>query len=761
MTDRPVAIDTASAALAVKLTTGADYWTTAAVPELGLRSIRLADGPHGLRVQNDESPDHLGLERSVPATCFPPAVTLASSWDMDLIERVGEALGMEARAAGVDVVLGPGLNIKRSPLCGRNFEYYSEDPLLTGMLAGAIAGGMQSQGVAACLKHFAVNSQETDRLRVSANLDARTLREIYLRAFQIALETSSAWTVMTSYNRINGVYASESAWLLTDVLRDEWGFDGVVVSDWGAVIDPVASLQAGLDLRMPGRPTDDRVASATTTGDVDPASLLQTAERLALLANRTQSSGSVAKIDYESHHQLVREAASQSAVLLTNDGSLPLTLSTGLRVAIIGELARTPRYQGAGSSRVNPVKVVSALEALRKRAAANGAVTTFASGYSLSANETATGSAELLTEATATAREADVVILFLGLPDEYEVEGTDRKTIDLPANQIALLQALAPISPKTIVALSNGSVVTTTEWRGSVNAIVEFWLTGQAHGETVADVLLGDVNPSGKLAETIPLRLEDTPAFLNFPGEAQNVLYGEGIHVGYRSYDARGMAVDFPFGHGLSYTSFEYENLTIEPKDISDEIAFVARLTVHNRGDRAGAEIVQLYVDDTAAGVQTPPLELRGWKKVFVEAGGSSEIEISVPRRHLQHWNMETSGWTFPGGALRIHVGSSSRDIRLKKMVTIAGKPVLKTLTLWSTFGEWLDHPALGPRLKAIFEERGGLKGRINDLLSDAAGQGSVRSSPLASIAEFPGVPLEPEDLEALTVEAAKFESAA
>lgn len=347
MTDRPAATDAPAASIdtKLKLTTGADYWTTAAAPELGLRSMRMADGPHGLRVQNDENPDHLGLERSLPATCFPPAVTLASSWDKDLIEKIGRSLALEAKAAGVDIVLGPGLNIKRSPLCGRNFEYYSEDPLLTGVLAGAIARGLQAEGVAACLKHFAVNNQETDRLRVSADVDERALREIYLRAFELALDVSNAWSVMTSYNRINGVYASENPWLLRQVLREEWGFDGLVISDWGAVVDPVASLQAGLDLRMPGRPTDMRPAQAASEGKLAPTFAGEVAERLHRLAERTLSKETALTVDYQAHHEMVREAASQSAVLLTNDGTLPLTLSQGLKVAVIGELARKPRYQ--------------------------------------------------------------------------------------------------------------------------------------------------------------------------------------------------------------------------------------------------------------------------------------------------------------------------------------------------------------------------------------------------------------------------------
>jgi beta-glucosidase len=752
MTDHSIASDETPirAEDALALTTGADYWTTMAFPSANLRSMRLADGPHGLRVQNDENPDHLGLERSARATCFPPAVTLASSWDPVLIEEVGRALALEARAAGVDVVLGPGLNIKRSPLCGRNFEYYSEDPLLAGVLAGAIARGLQSEGVAACLKHFAVNNQETDRLRVSANVDERTLREIYLRAFQIALEHSGAWTVMTSYNRINGTYASQSPWLLTEILRDEWGFDGVVVSDWGGVLDPVASLNAGLDLRMPGRPADTRVRQAYAQGRIAPEVIDSTVDRLRLLAKRTMPIRPPVAVDHDAHHALVRMVAGQSAVLLTNDGALPLTSTAGLRIAVIGELARKPRYQGAGSSRVNPVKVVSGLEALTARIEDFGGHLEFAPGYALSGDA---DQALLIEDAVATARRADVAILFLGLPDEYEVEGSDRTSIDLPENQRALLQALASTAPKTIVAMSNGSVVTTASWRGSVSAIVEFWLTGQAHGEAVADILFGDVNPSGKLAETVPLRLEDTPSYLNFPGEHQNVTYGEGIHVGYRSYDARQTPVDYPFGHGLSYTTFAYSDLRIDTGALSDDIAFVARLSITNTGGRAGSEVIQLYVHDHADTLITPPLELRGWAKLALQPGQTAQLEIPVSRERLKHWSAAHRAWAYAGGTLTVHVGASSRDLRLNQTVQLAGEPLTAPLTVWSTFGEWLDHPQSGPQLKALLDARGGVKGRIGDLLSDEAGRNSVRSSPMASIVEFPGVPLEREDLDAMAAD--------
>ncbi len=567
---------------AAGITTGADYWSTVAVDRLGLRSLRLADGPHGLRVQDDENPDHLGLGRSLPATCFPPAVTLASSWDRTLVEEVGAALGSEARAAGVDVVLGPGLNIKRSPLCGRNFEYFSEDPYLAGTLAAAMVRGIQSTGVAACVKHFAANNQETDRHRVSAQVDERTLREIYLRAFEVVLRESAPWSIMSAYNKINGTYASEDPWLLTEVLRSEWGYDGVVVSDWGAVHDPVDAVAAGLDLRMPGRPEDPRVLEAASDGTLGEEHLTRTFDRLRLLAERTltatlpRSAGQ--DPGHEAHHALTRRAAAEAAVLLTNDGTLPLVPRAGSRVAVVGELARTPRYQGAGSSAVNPTRVVSGWDALRSRLTDAGASVAFGAGYRL---ETDATDDDLSREATSLAADADVVVLFLGLPGTFEAEGRDRTSIDLPANQVALVAALAATGTPVVVTLSNGSAVTTHAWRDGVNAVLELWLTGQAHGDSVADLLLGDVNPSGKLAETVPVRLADTPSFLDFPGENSLVTYGEGIHVGYRYYDARDLAVDHPFGHGLSYTTFAYSDLGVLVHDHSDAVALTAEVDRH------------------------------------------------------------------------------------------------------------------------------------------------------------------------------------
>jgi beta-glucosidase len=728
------------------ITTGTGYWETAELADPPIRALRVADGPHGLRIQDDDNPDHLGLGRSRPATCFPPAVTLASSWDAELVGQVGAALGYEAAAAGVDVVLGPGVNIKRSPLCGRNFEYFSEDPLLTGRLGGAMVAGIQSNAVAACLKHFAANNQETDRLRVSAIVGERALREIYLRSFQVALREAPSWTIMSAYNRINGVYASENAWLLDEVLRGEWGYDGVVVSDWGAVHDPVAALSAGLDLRMPGRPDDRRVRQALDDGVIESAALDRTLDRMQRLAERTERSGEAIDLDdmHRSHHELTRRAAAESAVLLQNDGALPLTPRPGLRVAVLGELARSPRYQGAGSSAVNPTRVTSALETLTAAIEASGGKVEFARGYGL---EAASEDAALASSAADVLRRADIGVVFVGLPPFYETEGRDRTSIDLPHDQLRLLSALAEVDAPVVVALCNGSAVTTSAWRGGVNAVVEFWLTGQAHGEAICDVLFGRVNPSGKLAETIPVRLEDSPAFLNFPGEAGEVLYGEGVFVGYRHFDAVDSAVDHPFGHGLSYTTFEYSELFATAGSDEDEIALSVRLTLTNTGSRAGAEVVQLYLAEPSTLVALPPRQLRGFAKVALQPGESQTVAIDVPRSELGYFSQVLGRWISEPGIVRVEVGSSSRDIRLTTELHVEGEKAVIPLSEWSTWGEWRDDPEAGALLAEAIERGGGLRGRVADLIRDETGSQSVLALPLQTLVEFPGFPVEKEEL--------------
>jgi beta-glucosidase len=727
------------------ITTGTGYWTTAALSDPPLRALRVADGPHGLRVQDDDNPDHLGLGRSRPATCFPPAVTLASSWDPDLVAEVGAALGREAAAADVDVVLGPGVNIKRSPLCGRNFEYFSEDPLLTGRLAGAMVGGIQSNGVAACLKHFAANNQETDRLRVSAVVGERALREIYLRAFQLALRETASWTIMSAYNRINGVYASENPWLLDDVLRHEWDYDGVVISDWGAVHDPVTALAAGLDLRMPGRPEDSRIRQAVDAGVLDPSVLDRTVERMQRLAARTERPTALPDAQMHSaHHELTRRAAAQSAVLLQNDGVLPLGLTPGVRVAVVGELARSPRYQGAGSSAVNPTRISSALDALTVAIESAGGSVEFAPGYTLESGKTESALAD---EAAQVLSRADVAIVVVGRPPTYETEGRDRTSIDLPPDQLSLLAAIADLDVPTVVALSNGSAVSTAQWRGGVNAVVEFWLTGQAHGDTVADILLGRVNPSGKLAETIPVRLEHSPSFLNFPGEAGEVVYGEGIHVGYRHFDAVGADVDHAFGHGLSYTSFEYSELDVSVHPLADETALTVRLRLTNTGPVAGAEVVQVYLGEVSTQVALPPRQLRGFDKVSLEAGESKTVAIDIRRFDLGYHSVALGRWISEPGAVRVEVGSSSRDIRLTAEAALEGEEAVLPLSVWSTWGEWRAHEEANLLLADAITRGGGLRGRVADLIDDETGRQSVLALPLQTLVEFPGFPVQGEEI--------------
>lgn len=735
-------VGTIAPELLLPLATGADYWSTAAVPELGLRAVRLADGPHGLRVQDDDVPDHMGLNRSRAATCFPPAVTLASSWDPQLIETVGAALGAEARASGVDMVLGPGLNLKRSPLCGRNFEYYSEDAYLSGMLAGAMVRGLQSRAVAACLKHFAVNNQETDRQRVSAVVDERTLHETYLRSFEIAIRESDPWAVMSSYNRINGVYASENRWLLTEVLRERWGWDGVVVSDWGAVHEPAEALESGLDLRMPGRPEDSRLADALEAGLLDVEALRRTAERITRLAERT-GGGAAGAVDHEAHHELTRRAAAESAVLLTNDGVLPLDGAATKRVAVIGELARTPRYQGAGSSAVNPTRVVSGLDAFTERL---GERVAFAPGYRLD------GAADAALESSAVeaVADADVVVLFLGLGGSAEAEGRDRTSIELPANQISLIRRLRALEVPIVVALSNGSAVSTAAWRDDVSAIVEFWLTGQAHGDTIADVLLGETEPGGRLAETIPVALEDTPAYLTFPGENGAVYYGEGVFVGYRWYDARALPVDHAFGHGLGYTTFDYSELDVQVHDLTDPTALTVVFTVTNTGDRTGSAVPQVYVSDTEPQLTVPERELRGFAKLSLAPGEARRVSIPVLRADLAHFHTGVSDWVHTGGPATVFVGASSRDLRVRATVDLPGTPVIVPLDAFSSLAEWRAHPVAGLALAELLEQRGGIRGRMADLLGDEAGADSVLSVPLQTLIEMPGVPLDRADVDVL-----------
>ncbi|MEV3983352.1 glycoside hydrolase family 3 C-terminal domain-containing protein [Nonomuraea sp. NPDC049758] len=677
------------------LTSGSDTWHTTAVRD-AVPAITLSDGPHGIRRQRADAGDALGLTRSEPATCFPPAVALGSSWDPALARRVGAALAKEAAALGVDVVLGPGVNIKRSPLCGRNFEYFSEDPYLTGVMGSALVTGVQSRGVGACVKHFAVNNQETDRMRISADVDERTLREIYLPAFEHIVREARPYAIMCSYNRVNGVYASQHRWLLTTLLRDEWGFDGLVMSDWGAVNDRVAALEAGLDLEMPPTGTDGLIEDAVRSGRLPESVLDLAAGRVAGLAERVAGRERHDGWDVDEHHELAREAARASAVLLKNDGVLPL--APGLRVAVLGELARTPRYQGHGSSHVVPTRLDTALDALGH--AVEGL--TFAPGYRLDGE----ADADLAREAVECAAAAEVAVVFLGLPEAAESEGFDRASIDLPGVQVELLRQVAEVCPRVVVVLSNGGVVSVAGWRHLASAVLEGWLLGQAGGAALADLLLGTHSPSGRLTETIPLRLADVPSHLHFPGSDGHVVYGEGRYVGYRHHDTLGTEVAYPFGHGLTYTRFEYSDLDVrETGPHTWDVAF----TVTNTGDRHGQEVAQLYVAFEAEHPSRPRHGLRAFAKVGLAPGASERVRLALGPRDLARWSVTRGGWRIDPGPFTVEVGASSRDIRLRVELSTPGDGYVGELSEMSTLGEWLAHPVGGRVLRERLRQAPGL----------------------------------------------------
>ncbi|GAA3803581.1 aryl-beta-d-glycosidase [Cellulomonas soli] len=710
------------------LTSGQDFWTTEPVDRLGVASVMVTDGPHGLRKQTGAS-DHLGIGSSVPATCFPPAAALGSTWDVDLLRRVGEALGRETRANEVAVLLGPGVNIKRSPLCGRNFEYFSEDPALAGDLGAAIVQGIQSQGVGTSLKHYAANNQETDRMRVSADVDERTLREIYLPAFERVVTQAQPWTVMCSYNRINGTYASEDHWLLTQVLRDEWGFEGLVVSDWGAVSNRVAAVAAGLDLEMPGTGgrTDAEVVAAVREGRLEESVLDIAARRvLRMVALSGPALGDPGTFDVETHHALAREAAAAGSVLLKNEpvgGAplLPLRPGDSAGLLVVGEFARTPRYQGAGSSQVNPTRLDDALTALRT---ATGTDVPFEAGFTITGGPAGDDDA-LLASAVEAARSAGTVVLFLGLPAADESEGYDRTTLALPANQVSVLGAVAQVCERVVVVLANGSTVT-VEWEALAPAVLETWLGGQAGGSAVADMLLGTLAPAGRLAETIPHRIEDTAAFGNFPGELGHVRYGEGVLVGYRWYDTRDVAVAYPFGHGLGYTTFGYSDVQATVRGEGPEASVEVRLTVTNTGEREGSEIVQVYVGDPQSSVLRPVRELKAFRKVSLEAGASQEVVVTLDARDLSFWHPGLGRWVVESGTFRVEVGASSRDIRTATDVEVTGEPLWGVLTPDSTYTEWTTHPVGGPLLQAALAPEGEAP-EVDETLASMMGDMPVR----------------------------------
>jgi beta-glucosidase len=723
---------------------GSDFWHTAPVERLGIPQIMVSDGPHGLRAQLEEA-DHVGIGGSAPATCFPTASALGSSWNPELFRTVGEALGREAKKLGVSVVLGPGINMKRSPLCGRNFEYISEDPWLAGELATAMVQGTQSQGIGTSLKHYAANNQEDDRLRVSAEVDDRTLREVYLPAFERVVKLSQPWTVMCAYNKINGTYCSEHYWLLTEVLREEWGFEGLVVSDWGAVHDRVAALRGGLDLEMPPNlgVSDAAIVAAVGDGSLYESILDDSVSRVLQLVDRSQPAlAARGEFDFDEHHALARRAAHESAVLLKNAGNvLPLQPASGSTVAVIGEFARTPRFQGAGSSQVNPTLIDVPLDELQS-ALAGQAEVRFAAGFGIGTTD---NDEQLMQEAVELATEADHVLVFLGLPGEDESEGFDRTHIDLPANQLVLLHALAEVHDRLIVILANGGVVRVSTWEEKVAAILECWLSGQAAGGAAVDLLLGVANPSGKLAETIPVRLQDNSSFLNFPGEEGVVRYGEGIFIGYRAYDKLIQHVSYPFGFGLSYTTFRIDdiNVSITGSVAGGDLAATVTASVTNTGQRAGAEVVQVYVGDVEASVARPLRELKGFVKVHLEPGETRQVSCDLDERAFAFWSQRLQRWVVESGEFLIAVGSSSRDLVATEAITIDAPRLSLPLGPDSTLHEWLD------------DDRGRelLTKRDIRLLQDPELIKVIGTMPMHTLAAFQGMALSHEELNELVAE--------
>ncbi len=646
------------------LVAGADFWHTQAIPHLGIPAILLADGPHGLRVNKGDS-EAAGLNESHPATCFPTACSLAASFDRDLLREVGEALGEEAIEQNVSVVLGPGVNIKRHPLGGRNFEYFSEDPYLAGELAAAMINGTQSKGVGTSLKHFACNNQERARMLNDSIVDERSLREIYLQAFEIAVKKAQPWTVMTSYNKLNGTYASESPYLFTQVLRDEWGFKGLAETDWGATNDRVKAVAAGIDLEMPysGPKNAQGIVAAVQAGELAEEALDACVKRVLHLLQKAVENPKGQPGDAAAHDALARKAAAQSAVLLKNNGVLPL--STAETWAVIGRFAEEPRYQGSGSSRVNPKKLTSVLDALREAAIPFE----YAPGYHL---DDAADSSAYLNAALQLAQEHENVLLFVGQPDAYEAEGYDRHGIMLPEVQEELIRQLTQVNPRAVVVLMAGGVLR-MPWLEAAGAVLLLGLGGQAVGAAAVDLLSGKVNPSGKLAETFPFAVEDVPAAANF-GDRWQTQYRESLFIGYRYVDAAGIKVRFPFGYGLSYTSFEYSDLQMEELDLYSDPRIELSLKVTNTGAVSGQEIVQVYVLSPQSTVFKAPKALRGFAKVFLEAGESKELRFTLGFRDFAYWDSGLTDWNLEPGSYQILVGASSQEIRLSANLELPGK---------------------------------------------------------------------------------------
>lgn len=710
------------------LCTGATAWTTTPITRLEIPRIQVADGPHGIRkVVKSES---LGLE-TLAATCFPTASCLASSWNLDLVYEMGQAIAEEAIALDVDIVLGPGVNMKRIPICGRNFEYYSEDPFLAGEMAASFINGVQKMGVGTSLKHFAANNQETLRMTIDARIDERTLHEIYLSAFEIAVKKAQPWTVMCAYNRLNEVYGSENRCLITEILRNQWGFEGFVVSDWGAVHDRVKSLQAGLDLEMPG-PKErhvQEIIDAVRSGQLAETFLDDAVRRILRIVSIATRRVKAKKFDSATHHALARRIAGEGIVLLKNNGILPLKNVTN--IAVIGRSAKEAHFQGGGSSRVNPTNVDIPLEELAKLA--GNAHISYCEGYPADDST----QSDMITRAVEAANASEIALLFVALPTYKEAEGYDRSDLSLTDQQIKLIQSVTASQLNTVVILNNGSAVTMNSWIGGAAAVLEGWMMGQAGGGAIADILFGYVNPSGKLAETFPNLLSDTPAYINFPGEQNIVRYGEGMFIGYRYYDARHQPVLFPFGYGKSYTTFLFSNPSVSQRNFQDIDGVTISLDVTNTGSLPGKETVQVYVHDKLSSLVRPEKELKGFVKVELQPSETRRVSIHLDCRAFAFYHPGYGQWITESGEFDLLVGSSSAEIHIIEQIVL--KSTLKLpciLDSRSSINDWLHDPhgkdIFEPVYKMIIESSH--RKEILTYLMDL---------PLIEILELPGVTTE------------------
>ena len=734
------------------LCSGLDFWHTKSVERLGVESVMVSDGPHGLRKQDQEA-DHLGMNDSIKAVCMPAACATAASFDREQLYRVGQAIGDSCQHEKLGVVLGPAVNIKRSPLCGRNFEYFSEDPYLAGEMSAAFINGVQSRNVGTSIKHFAANNQEHRRMSSSSNADERTLREIYFPAFETAVKKAQPWTVMCSYNRINGVYASEDPWLLTKVLREDWGFEGYVVSDWGAVSDRVAGLKAGLDLEMPasGGVNDAKIVEAVRNGTLDEAVVDLAAERILRINYKyLDNARPETPWDMEAQHLLSAEVAADSMVLLKNEGVLPLNKED--TVAFIGEFAVKPRFQGGGSSHINSFKTTSAMEA------AEGLKVTYARGYSVATDST---TEEWIDEAVQAAKHAKVAVIFAGLPDSYESEGYDRTHMQLPACQNRLIEAVAAANPNTVVVLHNGSPVE-MPWIGSVKGVLEAYLGGQAVGLATVRVLFGEVNPSGRLPESFPKKLSDNPSYLYYGGEGDRADYREGVFVGYRYYDRKDMEVLFPFGYGLSYTTFAYSNLRLSADRILDTDTLTAAVTVKNTGSRTGKTVVQLYVGDPESTVFRPVQELKGFEKVALQPGESRDVTFTLDKRAFAYWNEEIHDWHVESGEFTIEVGQSSRNMECSASVNVMSTAKLpKHYTMDTIFIDLMAdpeamevmQPMMGAIQRALTPGSEDVSAAAAEAITEEMNLAMMKYMPLRGALSFGGGSISREQIEDLLVQ--------